>query len=363
GFYVLDDYAPLRAMAGGGMENESTLFPVRDAWWYIPLVPMQAPGRPTLGSDAYVTPNPPFGATFTYYLDTVPPTEREARRAAERQLTERGDDVPFPGYDQLAREAIEQEPATLLVVRDDQGAPVRWVKGPAKQGLHRVSWDLRRPAPDPVEFPTSGFRPPWAGEPQGPLVAPGRYEVELFLLSSNGLQPLSTPQTFTVKPVPTASPGTDFVAVAAFQLETAELMRRTAGAGEEVGEAQERLRYMRAALIETPGADPALFTRIDRLVAALAALQTRLSGDRVRGQLSESSAPSISSRVGQVIGGHWETRQTPTATQRRNIEVAGEDFAALRRELTALIDTDLAQLESALEAAGAPWIPGMRIPR
>jgi hypothetical protein len=149
--------------------------------------------------------------------------------------------------------------------------------------------------------------------------------------------------------------------VTAFQLEASELMRRVAGAGEELGQARERLRYMRAALVETPGVDPGLFTRIDELAAELAALQTRLSGDRARSQLNEPSAPSIRSRVGRVMG-HWSTRQTPTATHRRNLEIAREDFAAYRQDLTRLVDDELLQVESALEAAGAPWTPGQRIP-
>jgi hypothetical protein len=361
GFYVLDDYTPLRGMAAGALANGSTLFPVRDAWWYIPLVPMQARGQPTLGSTAYTAPNPPFGATFTYYLADAPETEREARRNVERQLRQSGEDVQFPGYDQLRREVLEGAPKVLLRVSDDRGQPVRWVEGPAKTGLHRVSWDLRRPAPDPVEFPSGGFVPPWAGQSQGPLAAPGQYQVELFLLSRAGLQSLSTPQEFTVKPVPTAPTSTDFAVVAAFQLETSELMRRVSGASEELGNARERLRYMRAALVETPSADPELFSRIDELTAALAGLRLRLNGDQARSQLWESTVPSIMNRVGRVTG-HWDTRQMPTATYRRNLEIARGDFAVLRSELTSFIETDLAQLESDLEAAGAPWTPGRRIP-
>jgi hypothetical protein len=52
----------------------------------------------------------------------------------------------------------------------------------------------------------------------------------------------------------------------------------------------------------------------------------------------------------------------PTATQRRNLEIARDDFSVLRGELTAFIETDLTRLESDLEAAGAPWTPGRRIP-
>jgi hypothetical protein len=51
----------------------------------------------------------------------------------------------------------------------------------------------------------------------------------------------------------------------------------------------------------------------------------------------------------------------PTTTQRRNIEIAQAEFAALRRELAVLLDNDLAQLEAELESFGAPWTPGRRL--
>ncbi len=360
GFYVLDDYTPLREIAAGALERGSVLFPVRDAWWYIPNVPMQARGKPTLGSTDYTAPNPPFGATFTYYLDDVPPTERASRRSAERELSERGEDVPFPGWERLRREAAEGEARVLLMVRDEQGRPVRWVEGPVQVGLHRVSWDLRRPPPDPVDVATPGFTPPWVEPPRGPLVAPGQYNVELVLLSSAGVQLLGSRQQFAVRAVPSA-PGTDFGAVAAFQLEASELMRLVAGAGEEVGWAAERLRHMRAALIETPRADTGLFARLDALEAALEGLRTRLAGDRIRWQLDEATVPSIRDRVGRVLDGHWDTRQTPTATQRRSLEIARDGFADLSRDLAALIEDDIPRLEADLAAAGAPWTPGRRL--
>jgi len=213
-----------------------------------------------------------------------------------------------------------------------------------------------------VDLTTPGFVPPWAGRSQGPLVSPGRYHVELLLLSRAGARSIGTPQAFEVKPVPTAPSGTDFDAVAAFQQEASELMRRVAGAGEEMGRARERLRHMRAALVETPRADPALFARLDAFAASLEGLRTRLSGDRIRQEFNEPTTPSIRSRVGRVIGGHWNTRQTPTATHRRNLEIAHDAFGELRQALSALIENDLSRLESDLEAAGAPWTPGRRLP-
>lgn len=54
----------------------------------------------------------------------------------------------------------------------------------------------------------------------------------------------------------------------------------------------------------------------------------------------------------------FETRQQPpTATQRRDVEIARADLAALSRDLDALMKGEIAQLRAALEAAGAPWTP------
>ncbi len=43
------------------------------------------------------------------------------------------------------------------------------------------------------------------------------------------------------------------------------------------------------------------------------------------------------------------------------VRVLGDDFAGLRQDLAALLGNTLAQLEAALEAAGAPWTPGRRL--
>ena len=363
GFYVLDDYSPLREIAGGALEDGAVLFPVRDAWWYVPSVPMQAPGQPTLGTTDYTAPNPDFGAVFTYYLAETVQTARQNRRAEEEAARERGEDARFPGWERLADEALEQEPQVSLLVRDSDGRPVRRVTGPAIAGLHRVAWDLRRPPSDPVDLSTPSFVPPWARASQGPLAPPGRYRVEMAVVTEDGTRALGEPKEFVVKAVPNTVPGTDFRAVAAFQSQTAELLRQTRGAGAEIGRARDRLRHMRAALDETPGAGPELYRSLEDVEARLERLATRLQGDRTRSRYNEPSVPSITGRVGQVAGGHWNTRQAPTETQRASLRIASDAFATLSAELVGLLDGALAELEAALEAAGAPWTPGRRLPR
>jgi len=361
GFYVLDDYGPLREIADGALDDEAHLFDVRDAWWYVPNVPMQAAGMPTLGSTEWIGENPPFGALVAYHMAETPTTEREERRATERDLRERGEDVPFPGYDQLRAERREMEPQAFLVVWDDEGNPVRRMEVPTREGLHRVAWDLRGPAPDPVDLGEPGFRPPWASDPRGPLVAPGSYEAEIALVSEAGVRALTDRKSFRVRPVPNVPGDPDHEAVAAFKAEAADLMRRVAGAGETLAELEASLEHLRAGLVRAPDAEPAYFGRIDDAMDTADELSLRLNGDPIRGRLNEPGAPSIRSRIGNVVGGHWGTRQAPTETQRRDLEIAAEAYADFRPELQALADR-VETLEEELEAAGAPWTPGRGVP-
>ncbi len=361
GIWVLDDYTPLRDLQAA-VAREGTLFPIRDAWWFVPYQTGQAAGRPELGTDDFTTPNPPQGALFTYFLREDLTSARESRQAGEKALREKGADVPFPGFDRLRTEALEEDPKVLLIVSDAAGRKVRWIEGPAKEGLHRVSWDLRGPAPDPVELDPPAFRPPWASAPLGPLVAPGRYSAELVVVSASGVRSLGAAQSFEVKPVPNLPPGTDPAAVAAFQGETAEAGRRLAAVASELGLIRNQLRQMRATLAETPRADLALYARLDAVGQAVAELERRLQGDPARQSLFESETPSIGERLGSIRAGHWQTRQMPTATQRRDLEIARAGLGALESDLKALIAGDLAKLEEDFAAAGAPWTPGRRVP-
>jgi hypothetical protein len=296
-------------------------------------------------------------------LKEKPLTKKGTRRESEKELRSRGEDVPFPGWERLAEEALEHGPKILLTVRDANGTAVRRIEGPADAGIHRVNWDLRFPSPDPIDFEIPGFTPPWADPPQGPLSPPGRYRVEMALLSADGIEPLSAPQEFEVKSVPgSVLPEPDYKQVMAFQEQTAELMRKAQGAAEELQRGGERLKHMRKALLETPRADTTLFISLDDLEKSIAELYLRLVGDRTRGRWNESSVPSILGRIRRVASGHWDTRQAPTETQRQSLEVARTGLSQAISELSQLLGTDLPRVEAQLEAAGAPWTPGRKLP-
>ena len=360
GFFVLDDYGPLRELAAA-VDNEASLFPVRDAWWFVPYRPGQAVGRPEQGTDDFTAPNPPHGALFTYYLKSAPATARERRQEAEKELAAKKADVPFPGFEALRAEALEPAPKLMVLVSNAAGEPVRFIEGPAKAGLHRVNWDLRGASPNPVDLSPPAFRPPWDLDSPGPLVAPGRYSAQLVELTAAGSRKLGAAQDFEVKAVPNLSPGTDPATVAAFQQRTAEAGRRLAWVQAEIGQVRTQLKHLEATLPATAKADPGLFVRLAALGAKLAAIELRLNGDPARQKLDEPDLLSIGGRLGMVMAGHFETRQMPTKTQQRDLAVAEEELAKVEKDLAALIGGELAEIEAAFAAAGAPWTPGRRV--
>ncbi len=357
GFYVLDDYSVLREISTAVTAKSNTLFSVRDAWWYVPSEPMQAKGMPTLGSTSFAAENPPFGAVLTYYLADLPQTTEMKRRAAEKTTRQKNTSTSFPGWEELRSELNETAPQVLLLVSNENGDPIRWIAGTNKKGLHRANWDLRLPAPNPINLSTPAFKPPWAGNAKGPLAAPGNYTVELFIEHNGDLQSQGEAQSFTVKPVSTSPPNTDFQAVANFQKKTSDLMREISSASGKLSEINEQFRYINAALKQTPKASAQHFAQYKQLKEKLADLRLRLSGDPIRRKLNESTSPAISSRVGQIVYGHWDTRQTPTQTFQDNLTIATNSFTKFKQDLKTYLQ-EVKEYETTLEAAGAPYTRG-----
>jgi hypothetical protein len=107
GAYILDDYSALRALTPQSLAEEARLFPLRDAYRFNELSHQQAAwGNVT-------TPNPPYGAVFTYHVGQAP--------AADTKL--------------------------VLTIADDTGKPFRRLDLQTAPGLYRLAWNLRGETP------------------------------------------------------------------------------------------------------------------------------------------------------------------------------------------------------------------------
>jgi hypothetical protein len=174
GAYILDDYTALRDITAASLAEEARLYPLRDAYLYDVLGQVGATwGDPT-------TPNPPYGAVFTYSVGQPP--------AGDTKL--------------------------VLTIADDSGKQIRRLDVPKDAGVHRVAWDLRGDTPPPAggargaQAGGGGEAPPEGaqgfagrGRQGGPPASTGRYRATLGKLSGDTVTPVGQPQTFFVVPL------------------------------------------------------------------------------------------------------------------------------------------------------------------
>jgi photosystem II stability/assembly factor-like uncharacterized protein len=178
GFYILDDYSPLREVTPQALTEEARLFPLRDALQFTPrgMAPAGSAGIGTLSGNTTFA-NPPAGAVFTY---------------------------------NVGRE-IGGDAKLVLTITNEQGQQVRRMDVDKAMGLRRVVWNLRGDAP-PAGQGRGGQAPGAAGAPDAaaqffggrgggqaaPLAAPGIYRAQLGKQVGDKVEPVGPAQTFRV---------------------------------------------------------------------------------------------------------------------------------------------------------------------
>ncbi len=361
GFYILDDYTPLRIVKPEMLEQDAALYPVKQAAMYVEASPMGGRDRGFQGSSFYVAPNPPFGAALTYYLKEDLKSRQEQRREQEKKAQKEGGELVYPSWETLRAEEREQEPGILLTVTDEEGNVVRRLSAPAKAGFHRVTWDLRFPPSTPVRL-QEPERGSFGTPPRGPLVAPGRYKVAMAKQVDGVVTPLGEAQTIAAVPLNLATlPAQDQAAQLDFQRKTARLQRAVMGAARAVDEARERLKFVQKAILDTPKADLKLAEQARALDLRLEDLEEKLSGDPVLIEHNEPTPPAILDRVQSIVENHWASSSEATRTFQDDYAIAAAEFAPVLAELRQIVGVDMKNLEDQLEALGAPWTPG-RLP-
>jgi len=362
GFYVLDDYTPLRLIRDGVLRRDAELFPVKKTWMYIQDAPLGLRNKAFQGNGFFAAPNPPFGAVFTYHLKQDYKTLKEQRHEKEHAADRERGDLQYPAWHELREERRERKPQVVLTVKDEEGHVVRRLTGPAKQGFHRVAWDLRYPPSVPIRLGSTDSDNPFRDPPTGPMVLPGVYSVSLALLRHGKEIPLAEPKSFVTAPLSMPSlPAEDKAALLAFLKKTARLQRAVLGASKAADEGLTRMKHLLKAVQATPDANAGLMTKVVVLEHELRDLLIKLKGDPVIRRYSEPQLPSIIDRVQGIVGTQWGSSSEPTQTSRDAYSIAAAEFNTLLTQLRLLLETDLENLEAEFEQAGAPYTPG-RLP-
>ncbi len=232
-------------------------------------------------------------------------------------------------------------------------------------GLQRVTWDLRYPAAvlptaqqQQQQDPGEGFFGP---PPSGPLVMPGDYKVSLSRRQDGEWKQLAGPQPFKVVVHGVSSlPAPDRAALLAFQQKVGRLQAAFQGTLQTANEVNNRITQIKRAIQETPGSDEKLMQAADALDRKLEDILVALRGDQNARRRGENPTPSLQERLGTATSVRTSISK-PTQMQTDAYAIASEGLAAQLPKLKQLMEGDLAKLEKALDALGAPWTPG-RLP-
>lgn len=353
GFYIMDDYSPLRLVTKEMLQKDAFLFPVKDAWMYI-----EAGAKYGQGSTYFLAKNPDFGAVFTYFLKDAPKTLVEMRHEREKKLFEKGERIPQPS-DSLLRAEREEIPAYLtFTVTDESGNEICRINKAPSSGINRINWDLRSPDKSPV----SGKEKydPITTSRRGIPVMPGKYNVSLSITVRDSVKQLAGPVTFNAVALNNSTlPAPDRAALADFQKKVAELSRVMLGTEEYADELLKRAYALEVALNTVAGANADLRSRLGKVSEQLEGI--KLKFNIVSNKPSDEENPpapvTLDNRLGKIVYASWGSTSAPTQMQLDAYKILMTEFPPVYNEIKQIGEVTLKSLEKEVDALGAPATP------
>jgi hypothetical protein len=250
-----------------------------------------------------------------------------------------------------------------VTIANTSGKVVRTLTGPVSAGFHRVSWNLREPAPSlPRPRRPEEDEDLFAEEPSGPLVMPGTYQATLAQRVGGVVTPLPGVQEFhVVVDGPASMTADERRSLFEFQEKVTRLQRAVSGALEATNALSGRLEQIKRALDQTPSAENAWKDQARSLERRTRDILRALRGDTVLRARNENTPASISERVERIVGNERFSLARPTRTDQEGYAIASQEFSQELAKLRTLQEVDLKELEKNLDLTGAPWTPG-RLP-
>lgn len=343
GFYVLDNYAPLRQLKKENLDKKAFLFPVKSALLYVPADPLGLEGTGFQGHNMWASKNPEFGATFTLFVKDEYKTLKDVRQEKEKALEKDKKDVAYPSFDELRKEELEQAAQLIWSISDASGKEIRRMVSSPNKGITRMNWNLRTNNTSSVNS-SNGF-----------LVTPGTYYLSISMVKNGISEKWIDKQAFEVK----GWNNQTLVAknpqeLASFRAEVAELNRKVAGASKLMNETKEELDLIESALMNYPNTDLMLLQETQALKKLYSECATALWGDDIKAHHEFETSPSISSRLGMVEYQLFDNTSGVSNSHRTNKAIAEEEYLAFRQKLDEIIKR-IEVLQTKLDAVPIPY--------
>lgn len=356
GFYILDDYSPLRSFKKEMAEKDGVILPVKDAKMFV-----ETSGFDNQGSTYFKAPNPPYGATISYFVKDVPKTAKAIREEKEKALFEKGEKIPQPTREELKTEENEISPYLVFTITDENNNIVRQLYKSAAKGVNRVTWNFTYSGFQPVS--TSQYDPLSSGR-NGIQAMPGKYKVSMSMYAKGEVKELAGPESFICKPLNINTfPAADPKANMAFLKEAAEYSRKVYGSISYANELLNKSNSVLQALYLTPASTPEMKTEAFRILNELKGIMFMFNGPQAKASWEEvpPTEMPLSQRLGEIAITSYSSSGDITGIVKEQLEILKSEFPPVLERILKAGD-DLQKLDRQLDDIKAPWTPG-RVPK
>ena len=347
GFYVLDNYTPLRELKKENLDKNSHLFKIKDALLYVPMDPLGLEGTGFQGHNLWASKNPSYGATFNLYLNESWKSLKDKRQEKEKALEKEKKDVFYPTFEELLKEEHEANPVLIWSIFDQTGKEIKRYSSTPKKGINSFTWNLRTQSTNPIGSGGNGL-----------LITPGTYNLSVFYVDPNAekVEVLTNKSPFNVQGLNNQTLlANNQDELFKFREEVRELNRRIGILNGQMSEAKEKLSLLNKTISEATNIPVELSGNLHKLKVEINLLNKLVNGDNIRAQHEFETTPSLNSRFGMLEYQLYENTTGVTKTHRANKEIVEDELTNANNQLVQ-IKLKLDDLILKLKNAGVPFI-------
>ena len=348
GFYVLDDYSPLRNIARATESDKGMLFSPRKAKWYVPRSNLG-----NTGADFYTAKNPTYGAVFTYYLNDDYVTSKQSRKKRENVLDKGNENVPFVGYEGLDQENSEEPAMVYITIKDKKDNIIKHLKSPARRGSHRIAWDMRYDSGTPINPNTSSRG--WFS--RGPMAIPGTYKASLAIEKNGVFTNIGNEVSFSLVPIYEGTlKGVSYEGYQNYLNDFTRLRTAIEILNHQTEKVKIYIKGLDKAVDQTEKMPSNFKVELFTLKQKFSGLVKQIEGSPSKNEIGERNPPSIASHFSVAYRG-LSTTYGPTKNHIQSMSLANEMLLEIESKVQAL-KREVQEFSKKLEDAGAPVILG-----
>ena len=301
GFYVLDNYAPLRQL-DTILEENVALFKTKPALLFHRG---NIGGIDYKGGQEYRAKNPKMGAHF--YLLVQDSIQRQKDKRPEAKKTK----PHYPSIEHLRTEDWEEIPYFLFVVEDSSGKEVSRFSQAHHQGIAKVIWDGKYSSKGNIIKKND----PKTKAENTAFVRPGTYFLSVYQSINGHLDLILKNHDFEVKHLYDQQ-NIDYLFVEAVDKAYAKVNYVEA----EYKQLTKALSLLKAGFRNTVGASIEALNRNRQIELRLNQIGILLYGDKSKSKREIETAPSLEARMGLLAWGAWNHRGAPTGTMKNLLQ-------------------------------------------